>query len=96
MINMKVKVYVNWSDETIMNEQEFQKLWKSTAAEVAEEDDALQDFLVDDKNMSIADVFRMTEGEKAELVGEFKKYCMDYAWITLVDEGCISQEEIEV
>lgn len=93
---MKVKIYVDWSEEKVLAEQEFQKLWQSTAAEVAEEDDALQDFLVDEKNLSIADVFRMTEGEKAELVGEFKKYCMDYAWATLVDEGSISQEEIEV
>lgn len=93
---MKVKIYVDWSDETIMNEQEFQKLWKSTAAEVAEEDDALHEFLVDDKSMGIADVFRLTKEEKAELTEEFKKYCMDYAWATLVDEGSISQEEIEV
>ena len=93
---MVVKIYVDWSNEEIMNEQEFQKLWQSTAAEVAEEDDALQDFLVDEKDMSIADVFRMTDSEKVKLNEEFKQYCMDYAWTTLVDEGCISQEEIEV
>lgn len=93
---MKVKIYVDWAEEKVLAEQEFQKLWQSTAAEIAEENDALPEFLVDEKNLSIADVFRMTEGEKTELVSEFKKYCMDYAWATLVDEGSISQEEIEV
>ena len=93
---MVVKIYVDWTEEQVMNEQEFQKLWRDTAAEVAEDDDALQEFLVDEKDMSIAEVFRMTDGEKAKLTEEFKQYCMDYAWTTLVDEGCISQEEIEV
>ena len=93
---MVVKIYVDWSNEEIMNEQEFQKLWQSTAAESAEENDVLQDFLVDEKDMTIADVFRMTDSEKVKLNEEFKQYCMDYAWTTLVDEGCISQEEIEV
>ena len=93
---MVVKIYVDWSAEEVYTEKDFQALWERTAAEVAEEDDALQDFLVDDKYMGIADVFRLTDGERAELVKEFKQYCMDYAWTTLVDEGSISQEEIEV
>ena len=93
---MVVKIYVDWSAEEVYTEKDFQTLWERTAAEIAEEDDALQEFLVDDKYMGIADVFRLTDVEKAKLTEEFKQHCMDYAWANLVDEGSISQEEIEV
>ena len=63
---------------------------------VAKEDDALQEFLVDEKCMGIAAVFRMTEDDKAKLNEEFKQYCMSYAWANLIDHGSISQEEIEM
>ena len=92
---MKVKFYVDWEGENVMTPAEFQKVLADEAAERYKDDDHLGEFLVDDKSMSISDVFRLNESEKAQLMEEFKAYCHEVAFRALVDYGSISEEELD-
>lgn len=92
---MKVKFYVDWEGENVMTPAEFKKVLEEEVAERFKDDDLLSEFLVDDKYMSITDVFRLDESEKAQLMEEFKDYCRETAFHDLVDNGSISEEELE-
>ena len=92
---MKVKFYVDWEGENVMTPAEFQKVLEEEAAERFKDDDLLSEFLIDDKSMSITDVFRLDESEKAQVMEEFENYCRETAFNDLVDCGSISEEELE-
>lgn len=74
---MKVKVYVSWNDQVLLNEAEYAEWVNDAAKEMEEEGDALADFL--DDNYSSVEIFDFNEEDKARVWEEFREKCKKMA-----------------
>ncbi len=79
-----VKGYVNWLEEEIICEDEFETKVSALAAEKAGDDDLLAMFLADE--CGIVSAFRMSEAEKETVLGEFSEWCYDEARRELAED----------
>lgn len=84
---MKIKVYVNWDNCTILNEKEFEEIVQRDVNSRENDNDALNEFLED--NYLFSDLFYMVEEEKERVKEE---------WIRteLFEEGPWEEREIEI
>ena len=78
---MKVKVYVNWNDQVLLNEEEYKVRIIKTAKDIEEEDDAFADYLAE--RYSSTELFDFEEKDKVRVREEFCKWCEETAKIDL-------------
>ena len=89
---MKVKVYVNWNDQILLTDEEYEARIKETAKDIAEEDDAFDDFLRE--RYSSAEIFDFEEKDKANVREEFREWCEGTAKIDLGYEFEMVEKEV--
>lgn len=87
---MKVMVYVNWCDEILYTEKQFEKEIESTAEKKFDDSDIFDEWL--DRNFDPSEVFSFTEAEKEAQRARYKAYCADEARCQLSED----YEEIEL
>ena len=72
---MKANIYVNWNDEIVCSEKEYEERLEERAADYKEEMDALNEFLCDVKDMGKAEIFNLTSEQKEFVNTEFVAWC---------------------
>ena len=74
---MKVKIYVNWEEREIVDENELQEIKKSRVSSILDNPhdrkDRAYEFLCD-RNIQGEELFCMTNEERENLLKEFEKY----------------------
>jgi hypothetical protein len=80
-----ITIYVNFSKEEVLNEQQFEELKEKTIPLFEEDMDGLDDWLTSD--YSAAEILCFSESQKTELLKEWKKTCVNYVYDYLYDEG---------
>ena len=70
---MKVKFYVNWNDQVLLTDEEYEARVKETAKDIEEEDDAFSDFLAE--RYSPTEIFDFEEKDKTSVREEFREWC---------------------
>lgn len=74
---MMVKVYINWEEEEVLSEKEYDAKVAEKAKEIAEDMDELSEFL--DDCYTTGSVYRFTPEERAEVDKRFAKHCKELA-----------------
>ncbi len=87
---MKVMVYINWCENIIYTEKQFEKEVIDTAEEKFDDSDIFDEWL--SRNFDPSEVFSFTEPEKEAQRARYKTYCIDEARCQLSEE----YEEIEL
>ena len=72
-----MKVYVSKDKKTVISKERYDVLISQNVAELLEDPAVFEDFL--GAEYSIADVFKMSPEKKAEVLLEFKQYCIEVA-----------------
>lgn len=75
---MKIKIYVNWQDEEILQEKDYQKRIEQKTEDYSENKDYFDEFLTDE-TYSLEQVFNFTEDERKEIRKRFLEQCKDWA-----------------
>lgn len=73
---MKVTIYVNWDENTILSEAGFEKEVLREAEEKFNDSDFFNEWL--SCCFDFSEVFNFTESEKEVQREKFKKYCLEY------------------
>ena len=81
---MKVTLYVDWSENTILSEADFEKEVLSEADERFDDSDFFDEWL--DRNFDPSEVFSFTESEKETHRNRYKEYCREEAKMALFEE----------
>lgn len=74
---MKITVYVDWSENVILSEADFEKEVLSEADERFDNSDFFGEWL--SRNFDPSEVFSFTEPEKEAQRARFKEYCLEDA-----------------
>ena len=80
---MKVTIYVNWHENTILSEKDFEKEVLDEADERFNDSDVFDEWLTN--NFDPSEVFYFTESEKEEQRASFREYCFEGARNYLFD-----------
>ena len=80
---MKVIVYVDWAENTILSEKDFEKEVLSEADERFDDSDFFGEWL--SRNFDPSEVFSFTEAEKETQRARFKEYCLEDARDALLE-----------
>ena len=95
---MKIKVYVNWKDEEVLNEKDYMEFRDRKVNEIAddyfEDDYEFGEFLSEDYTRS--EIFRMTEEDKEKVKKAWKAQCKESAEETFDDEYNYEEVEVEI
>jgi hypothetical protein len=70
---MKIKMYVDWQNEDILTESEYEAKIKTDALEMSEEDDAFEEFA--EERYYYKELFELNEDEKECVKEEFLEWC---------------------
>jgi hypothetical protein len=74
---MKVTIYVNWDENIILSEKDFEKEVLNEADEKFNDSDFFSEWL-SCCGFDFSEVFNFTESEKEVQREKFKKYCLEY------------------
>jgi hypothetical protein len=80
---MKITVYVDWNENTILSEKDFEKEILNEADESFNDSDCFDEWLTN--NFDPSEVFNFTEAEKETQRARFKEYCLEDAREYLFD-----------
>ena len=89
---MKVTVFVNWCENTILTEKDFENEIESETLERFDDSDYFDEWL--DRNFDPSEIFSFTESEKEAHRNRFKEYCREEAKMALLDEYEVIELEI--
>lgn len=81
---MKVTVYVDWSENCILTEKDFEKEVEAEILERFDDSDFFDEWL--DRNFDPSEIFHFTESEKEEERARFREYCREDAEAVLLKE----------
>ena len=81
---MKVTVFVNWSENVILTEKDFENEIESETLERFDDSDFFDEWL--DRNFDPSEVFSFTESEKETHRNRYKEYCRQEAKMVLLEE----------
>jgi hypothetical protein len=70
---MKIKMYVDWQNEDILTESEYEAKIKTDALEMSEEDDAFEEFA--EERYYYKELFELNEDERERVKEEFLEWC---------------------
>lgn len=93
---MKVKVYVNWENQQVLGEKEFDELIADKIKNKIDDDYELNNFLEWEKSYTLSEVFDFTEADKKMIMEEFRKYCEEGAEEEILNDGEWNEKIIEV
>lgn len=82
---MLVKLYVNWDNGTIFNEEQMQETIENEYYPNVISDDNFNDWLFE--NYSHLDLFYMSEDEKEAIRADFMEEMRETAWQNFIDDG---------
>ena len=95
---MKIKLFVNWENERILKEKEFEKEIAECAKDRENDDYEFEDFLDNycDRNLHnsnrLAHLFNLSKEEREEILELWKKDCLE----TVRNNSDDDYEEIEI
>ena len=89
---MKVTVYVDWSENCILTEKDFEKEVEAETLERFDDSDFFDEWL--DRNFDPSEIFHFTESEKEEERARFREYCREDAEAVLLNEYEMIELEI--
>lgn len=96
---MKIKVYVDWKNQEILSEKDYNEFKDRKVNEIAdnyfEDKYEFNEFLTDN-DYDYADIFNMTDKEKEEVKEKWKAQCKDSAEEAFGDEYDYDEIELEV
>jgi hypothetical protein len=81
---MKVTVFVNWCENVILTEKDFENEIESETLERFDDSDFFDEWL--DRNFDPSEVFSFTESEKETHRNRYKEYCRQEAKMALLEE----------
>ena len=81
---MKVTVFVNWSENVILTEKDFEKEIEAETLERFDDSDFFDEWL--DRNFDPSEVFSFTESEKETHRNRYQEYCRQEAKMALLEE----------
>ena len=81
---MTVTVFVNWSENVILTEKDFEKEVEAETLERFDDSDFFDEWL--DRNFDPSEVFSFTESEKETHRTRYKEYCREEARTALFEE----------
>lgn len=82
---MLVKLYVNWDNGTIFNEEQMQETIENEYYPNATSDDNFNDWL--SENYTHVGLFYMSEDEKEAIRADFMEEMRELAWQNFIDNG---------
>ncbi len=89
---MKVKIYVNWGREKIVNEENYRKIIAEDAKDKECEEEIFDEYLYNVQDLSHIEIFNLSDKRKEEIKKAFAKYCETLA----KEEADENWEELEV
>lgn len=84
---MTIKVYVNHSEEEVVTEKEFRERFIPDEIKNIRCPDAFNEWLVDEKSLTHAEIFYLTKEEKEKMEQEYEEYLTDVAIENLGQNG---------
>jgi hypothetical protein len=81
---MKVTVFVNWSENVILTEKDFEKAVEAETLERFEDSDFFDEWLA--RNFDPSEIFSFTESEKETHRNRYKEYCREEAKMVTLEE----------
>lgn len=84
---MTIKVYVNHSEEEVVTEKEFRERVIPDEIKSIRCPDAFNEWLADEKSLTLAEIFYLTKEEKEKMEQEYEKYLTDVAIENLEQNG---------
>lgn len=95
---MKIKLYVDWQEEKILKEEEYEKEMVECAKDIEDDDYEFGAFLNSyfDQNLylnvKLAYLFNLSKEEREEILEQWKKDCLN----TAKNNSCDDYKEIEI
>ena len=89
-------VYVHADEGLVLNVKEFQKEVAGRAADLQSDTDYFSEWLIDAKDLSVCEIFNLTEEERTRLRQEFEEDCVDWARCGLLVDWNEHTVEVEV
>ena len=89
---MKVTVFVNWSENVILTEKDFENEIESETLDRFDDSDFFDEWL--DRNFDPSEVFSFTESEKETHRDRYKEYCRQEAKMALLEEYEVIELEV--
>ena len=87
---MTIKIYVDWDENDIINEAEYEKIIEEDAKEMASDNYELNEWL--NENYQASDIFNWSDAERKKAKKLWEEYC-----ISCSRDGCRFEERtIEV
>lgn len=93
---MKVKVYVNWEDQRVLSEKQFNEMISETIKDKFNDDYELNHYLEWENPHTYSEIFFLTATEKEELYKKFKNYCEEQVEEDTLNNGEWSEKIIEI
>ena len=82
---MKIKLYVDWDNHQVLNQDQYEERLSEAADELFADDNCLAEWL--DENFTLLDIFQAGEAKKEEIRADFRDYCQKNAESILSDDG---------
>ena len=82
---MKIKLYVDWDNHQVLNQDQYEERLSEAADELFADDNCLAEWL--DENFTLLDIFQAGEAKKEEIRADFRDYCQKNAESVLSDDG---------
>ena len=74
---MTIKVYVDWSEEEIINEAEYEKILKEEVKELMDDNWEFNCWLGEVEGYSLADIFHFSDKDKQKVRAAWEKQCTE-------------------
>lgn len=85
------KIYINWSEQEVLTEEEYEKHLNEVMEEMLEDESILGEWLSDNLNYRETGRLMLSAEYRAEMMAEYENYCRDRA-----QEEDDEWEEVEV
>lgn len=76
MIRMKVKVYVDWDENEIINEAEYEKVIAEDAKKLMSDDYELDEWLGAVEEYNRIEIFNFSDEDKQKVRAAWEEYCI--------------------
>lgn len=73
------KIYINWREQEVLTEEEYEKHLNEVMQGMLEDEDLLGEWICDNLNYRETGRLAMSEEYRAEVMAEFENYCRERA-----------------
>lgn len=96
IITTTATVYINVSENRVLNAKDFRTEMICKAADLQSDTGYFSEWLIDAKDLSVCEIFNLTEEERTKLRQEFEEDCVDWARRGLLVDWTEHKVEVEV